>query len=162
MIRNVWSVLCTMAIENKRTNNTVLIETIEKIALQIRPEYVSQVYNVLFKFVLATYWYNDDKDNNRTGTCRITFVTPSGRKSKPTEIALDLTPNGYHKWFINIHTIEVDGEGVYNIQVDLKEDGKSRWKRVAITPIQIAYKIDDNAPMMQSVPPPDDDEEAES
>lgn len=162
MIRNVWTVLCKMVIENKRTNNSVLIETIEKISLQIRPEYTSRVYNTLFQYVLATYWYNDDKDSNRTGSFRVTFVTPSGRKSKPTEITLDLAPNGYYKWFININTIQLDGEGVYNIQVDLKEDGKNRWKRVTTTPFQVAYNVDENAPMMESVPPPDDDEEAES
>lgn len=161
MIRNVWTVLCKMVIENKRTNNTVLIETLERVTLQIRPELASQVYNALFESVLATYWYNDDKDNNRTGSFRIIFVTPSGRKSKPTEITLDLAPNGYYKWFINIHTIELDGEGVYNIHVDLKEDGKNRWKRVATTPIQLAYNIDENAPMMRNIPL-SEDYEAES
>ncbi len=67
----------------------------------------------------------------------------------------------FYKWFLNFQTLSLEGPGLYYFELHLREEGVSKWKRVATTPLLIEYNVDEDAPMMQNVPPPDDDEEAE-
>ncbi len=156
MIRNVWAVLCKHIIENKKTNNTTLIESLEKLTIEIRPGFVSQRLNIDFPYSLATYWFNDDKVNSVTGTFRLRLITQSGHTTIPLEQAIDLAPHAFKKWYINFSAMGADGEGVYFFELHFKEDGKSRWNRVATIPFHVAYKVNPEATMLQSVDPGED------
>lgn len=156
MIRIVWAVLCKQIIENKQTSNTTLIESLEKLKIEIRPDFVSQKINIDFPFSLATYWFNDDNVNSDAGTFRLRLITQSGHTTVSLEQAIDLVPHAFKKWYLNFQTMGVDGEGVYFFELHFKEDGKSRWNRVATIPFLIEYKVNPEATLLQSVDPGED------
>lgn len=157
MIRNVWTVLCERAISNKQTNNPTLVEGLETLTFMMRPSVESKAIRIDFRYMLATYWFNDDSTNARKGIFKVSAVTALRRTHELIQVSLDLEPRQFNKSFINLQTFPIDGQGLYYVEVHLKEEDMVKWKRVATTPLVIKYDIREDAPLAEfNVPAKED------
>lgn len=138
MIRNVWTVLCKRFIEDKLTNNISLIDTINRIAIDL-PEDAPSDVNIVLDARLATFWFNDS-DDDITTKVRLNIVNPDGKKTEDVEQDITVLAKKYHRWMVNIHAIGIHGVGFYDFELRLKHPENNRWNLVASVPVEVIVK----------------------
>ncbi len=136
MIKNVWTVLCKRFIEDKTTGNISLVDTINRIALQI-PDDAPDDVNIVLDASLATFWFNDANEDITTKV-RLSITNPNGSKTEKVEQDITVLAQKYHRWLVNIHAIGIHGVGFYSFDVRLQHPENKRWNLVASVPVEVA------------------------
>ncbi|MBF0480324.1 MAG: hypothetical protein HQK81_02840 [Desulfovibrionaceae bacterium] len=129
MIRNVWSVMCSMALTDKETGSVSYIRCVEYGGSPVIPA----VFPML---VVGTMWEKIDSDRTETMAVRIVFVTPS--KAESTIFLIDDVEVNLALQKMNFHLPGVQTEefGRHELRVEYKQSG-AHWLTAAILPLYI-------------------------
>lgn len=147
MIRNIWTVFCQRALEDKRSNNLTLVDCIEKITLQLPPQLVTEErITIQSDYNLATFWHNSNPENDVSVEASLSFRFPSGKEELLVPSHSFTVKSGkYYKWITNVKAMHFAGEGLYHFIMRIREHDESRWKRVATIPLSIAFNVREDA-----------------
>ena len=89
--------------------------------------------------VLATgLWI--DKDVQPESKLKFYLVGPDGRAGDPTIVsfpAVDGRKNTSVHSSVNFHKIRFRGLGLYTVELEMREKGERRWKKVASYPLDM-------------------------
>lgn len=147
MIEHIWTVLCSLVITSRETNNVSLIDVTEELRLELGTEGGKKstdqsVIPLPFRLVLASLWSRIEDKKPTVGTGKDILLTPSGRILGEQEFRIDLS-NGTRmrtmRRLINL-PIPVEESGKYRFRTELLDDETKTWKPVSNIPVIISIK----------------------
>jgi hypothetical protein len=129
MIRNVWSVMCSIVLSDKETGSVSYIRCVEYGGSPVIPA----VFPML---VVGTMWEKVDNDRSENMSVRIVFVTPSKVEATvflvdDVEVNLPLQKMNFH--LPGVQTVEF---GRHELRVEYKQPG-TVWLTAATLPLYI-------------------------
>jgi hypothetical protein len=136
MIDHVWTVVCSRAVIDKNSNNVSLQNIIEQITIPGEPQ-PEQVVDIAFEVV--SLWSRSDFDVPSHGQARLTFLSPSGRRTGPVEFELDLSKYERLRTRRRLQGLPVAEPGRHNWLVELRNEGEDEWQEVASIPIKVMF-----------------------
>lgn len=131
-MEHVWSVLCKSALEDRRTNNVSLIETLERVVFHTDEPDV-EGFGIELAFV--TMWYRSDLNLPEEALARLQLISPQADSLVQADYKVDLTERLRLRHTLYIRGMPYRGDGIYRFNLRLNE-GK-RWKTVASVPLEI-------------------------
>ena len=146
MVDLVWTVFCKRAIEDRRSGNLSLIETIQRFTVQVKPGLTETSIGVPVDSIIATLWANSDSDETATADVSVSTTPPDGKITENATFQLKIAPNGWARWYINVQTMQLRGPGRYQFIFKVKQSGQKRWKKVATIPLDVVYNEDESHP----------------
>lgn len=149
MIRNIWAVLCRVAINNKDSHNLSLVECLEKLAIDVTPDLDKVPFQIQTDYTLATFWHNYDDEKEHSVEVVLDVRAPNGVKlGKGLTLTLPIGPKGYFKALFSVKALQLTGPGRYLFIVRYRVDDKKRWQRAATIPVTVVYNVSDKARMI--------------
>jgi hypothetical protein len=143
-MEHVWSLLCTKAIVDKRTNMVSLMDALdllevggEDLPTNVDPDSPPNIGPT--SIFLVTFWYRTQLDKAESGKFRIRLLAPNGRAygAQNREMEVNLASATSTTSLINMEAIPYLGPGVYYFEVEKKDQDASDWTRVARLPLQM-------------------------
>ncbi len=136
MIDHVWTVVCSRAVIDKNSNNVSIQNVIEQITVPGEPQ-PEQVVGIAFEVV--SLWSRSDFDVPSHGQARLTYLSPSGRRTGPVEFDLDLSEYERLRTRRAFQGLPVAEPGRHNWLVELRNEGEDEWQEVASIPIKVMF-----------------------
>lgn len=139
MINHVWTVACSRAVIDVKSNNVSLQNVIEQINIveELQPD---GMVNIPLEII--TLWARAKPDVPDQGKSRITFLSPSGKVLGSTESEVDLSKHERSRTRLKFQGIPIREPGHYIFRVELQD--KRAWHQVAIIPLQVVYDVPAN------------------
>jgi hypothetical protein len=148
MIDHVWTVVCSHSVTDRDTNNVSIFNVIEQISIigEPKPQGVAPV-----RFEIVTLWARSDDDKPARGRSRITFMSPSQKKSMLGE-ERDVDLSKYERLRARrfVQGLPVKEPGRHVIRVELQNEGENRWHKVASVPLKIRFVSPEAKPEIAS------------
>jgi hypothetical protein len=136
MIDHVWTVLCSRAVIDKNSNNVSIQNVIEQITIQGEPQ-PEQGIDIAFEVV--SLWSRSDSDVPSHGQARLTFLSPSGRRTGLVEFELDLSEYERLRTRRVFQGLPVTEPGRHTWLMELRNEGEEGWQEVASVPLKIVF-----------------------
>ncbi|MFH1601393.1 MAG: hypothetical protein ABIB61_00355 [Candidatus Shapirobacteria bacterium] len=137
MIKHIWSVICQKSLIDKETNNISLIEVLEEVSVNITsPGEINKKINIPFKYEVVNYWMK--KGRVKDVDIRIRLVDPDQKVIKSFINRLSIPPDKDRmRSRLRILGLELTRSGSYTFWIEIKEEGKKTFKRVAELPLEV-------------------------
>jgi len=136
MIKHVWTVLCSQAVIDKRTNNISLHNVVEQLNIHHEPVPEAIVEHPL---ELMTLWARSDLEVEAMGYARMRLVDPAGEIAKEIEYIIDLTVYRRTRAGGKITKLPVDSPGVWVFRIEYRLDPDDLWQKVAEIPLEVIF-----------------------
>lgn len=139
MIRHIWTVICSKSVIDQDTNSISLLEVLEQLNISgpKLPKKKDKVVTIPLNFEVVTLWSRVSDDQPCRGNARIILFAPSGKKIKEFKHNVDLTTYKRFRNRVKIIGFPFPESGIYNFQIQIKEEKDSNWKEVANIPLQL-------------------------
>jgi len=135
-IRHVWSVLCKIAITDKRTNNISLINVIENISYEFDKDHPIDLPLPL-DCELVSLWARKDPKNPVKVRVRDRLLAPDESILAEAFFDLDLTSSQRARTGRRFSSIVASVTGQYEFQTCV-DSGDGRWVEVSRIPLTIS------------------------
>lgn len=142
-MENVWAIVCSKAIVDKRTNMVTLVEATD--ALEFEGELPSldgktpiNIEPVAIQ--IATFWYRTDSDKPETGKGRHVLIGPNEQELGHHEIEVDLQGSISRYGIALVSSLPFVGTGLYHFHIEKMNHGESKWTRTASLPLLLRTK----------------------
>jgi hypothetical protein len=151
----VASVLARHAIEAKKNGALSIIDIVEGMEVQIPPGLPVETTGMLVDFQLVTQLRNLDFENEASGALNARLYAPNGEEILGADAETTMEPGKGHRWFVNIESIRLAGEGLYTFRIRWSEGDESTESTY---PLTIAYKITEGVRVLKAEPEETQDE----
>ena len=158
MSGHIWSVLCSRAINDRRTNNISLIDVIEELTIEGGTPVFDGKSTVMLggiELYLVSLWM-DDHLSESPPVCRLSVVTPDKKTLKQPEVPLNFDGNARLRHTFSFQGIPYRGLGRYWWVVQRKRVTKTervRWEKVARLPLELKASNIDTLPKKAGASP---------
>lgn len=138
MIDHIWTVVCSMSVTDKETNNISLFNVIEQLTIltQPQPNMIPQ-----FSLDIVTLWGRSDDAITAQGCSRVTLVSPSGEEIGQGEGEIDLVKHerlrARRRFPLGLNLKDA---GRYYFRIELKLDDEEEWHTVAKIPLKVTIE----------------------
>jgi len=142
VIEHVWTVVCSRAVVDQRSNNISLQNVVEQISLNGTP---TPGTGLRFPLDVMSLWARADLDRPAQGRGRLRFLSPTGALITETEFEIDVS--GTHRRYratIHLEGFPLDGSGKYTFHTDFWEG--TEWLEVASVPLEIVFEASPETP----------------
>lgn len=137
MIDHVWSVLCSHAVVDRRTNNASLQHVVEQITIRQEPRPDAAV---MLPLDLMTLWVRSDFDVPHAGRERVLYCSPSGDVLLEHQLEIRLDKAKRSRTVLTFESLQVAQPGRYSFHVELQGEIEDEWTRVATIPLEVIYQ----------------------
>lgn len=136
MIEHIWTVVCSRAVVDQRSNNISLENIIEQVSVAGAP---APGTGLRFPLDVMSLWTRADLSEPDQGQGRLRFLSPSGETIAEREFEINVSGD-IKRYRANIHLegLPLKGEGQYTFHTDFW-DG-SEWREVASIPLEIVFE----------------------
>lgn len=140
-MENVWAILCSKAIVDKRTNMMTLIEAIDVVEGEFPVVDGKNPVNIgPISIQLASFWYRTDMEKPETGKAKHTLLGPNGEELGQHEIEIDLQESVSRYGIATLPSLPYAGIGLYRIQIEKMDQRDNSWTRTASLPLLLRSK----------------------
>lgn len=135
-MRHIWSVLCRLSLEDKRSNNYSLIEAFHEIKFtgdlsDERPILIPIPFNI------TSAWWQSDENTNSQYNVRYVLVTPDKNSDVlQAEMKVDFENYKRYKTNMSINGIPYTVNGVYEFEIQY-QDTNGEWILATSIPLEI-------------------------
>jgi hypothetical protein len=137
MIEHVWSVVCNGSSIDQETNTISIYNVIEQLGVfSDTPDSISLPIHL----EIFSLWTRADEKIPDRSKMRIFFCDPSDNRNKKTELDIDLKEAVYFRSRIRVDGLDLKGDGRYKFVVELQQEGKDTWEKVASLPILVSIQ----------------------
>lgn len=137
MAKHIWTILCTKALVEEKTNNVSLIEIIEQLEVLGVPNETRAILPI--QLVLVTLWSRSDLDRAEFATGKFEFLAPSGEVLGGGEYDINLRDYRRSRNLANMNSLPLQGPGIYKFVIRIREDENNTWTEVASLPLEVLY-----------------------
>lgn len=137
MARLLWTVLCSKTSIDRESNNISLFEVLEQVTVEGPPE--DARINLAATSTLVTEWMRSDIDQPESRFGRFSLVGPSGEVFGGVEFEINLSDEVRHRSLINMHTLPLQGPGIYEFVIEIRDDDGGGWQEASRIPLQVLY-----------------------
>lgn len=138
MIEHIWTVLCSRAIVDRRSNNVSLIHVVDQFTLEVPKEAPERVV-VPVELTVASLWRREDDEAPVASDGRLYIQFPNGERIQAQEFEIDLSEHSRTRNFVEMNGLPVQRSGVYRFVVERERDGE--WIEISRTPLQVIKNI---------------------
>ena len=121
-MKNVWTILCSQAITDTRSNNVSLINIIERMDVTLHestfPE--GKAINAKIPLEIMSMWEKADDDPSE-GTAVIELIDATGKKLGGVDVQLDLSESRRCRTQTHLDQFPITGPGRYVLRVAYRE-----------------------------------------
>lgn len=97
---------------------------------------------------LVTLWARRDFEVPARARAKVTYESPDGVHSLPTEYTVDLTTWRRFRNISRMDGVPISGPGRYIFKVELYQEQEERWDEVARVPLEIIFgKVEEHPAM---------------
>jgi hypothetical protein len=140
-VKLLWGILCSKSLIDRSTNNTSLLEIIERLDAELRPGTAvppgGAVLPLQSEFV--TTWKRDNLSQGETGKGRFTIVDPGGVQLGKFDFDVDLQTTPRTRVITQLGGIKVTVSGEYTFETSLQGSSGS-WTMVGTLPLEVNIK----------------------
>lgn len=141
MIDHVWTVVCSRAVVDQKSNNVSLQNVLEQITISAVP---SAGWALPISLDIMTLWARSDFIQPAQGQYRIAFRSPSAAIiSGPFCRKVDLSEYKRMRDRVTVNSLRVDESGRHTFTVEFQLDGETNWTQVAVIPLEVLFKPPD-------------------
>jgi len=135
VIDHVWTVFCSRAVIDKRTNNVSIQNIIEQITIKGEPKSDAAIPIVC---EVVTLWARADFDVPAQGRLRLAYLSPSGKVLNSMEREIDLSKSRRYRIQTIFQGLPVEEPGRYTFRVELENEDE--WHQVATIPLEVVFE----------------------
>ena len=141
MARHVWSVVCTSAVIDPRSNNISLIDVTEQLNLSAVPP-LTGLAKTRFPLKVVSLWIRDDVRRPETRKLRLTHRDVDGSLRASWDVDVDLLdiPRRRVVWELEALLVSAPGEQEFRVKIQRPDD---QWEIVARIPLEITIAAQD-------------------
>ena len=143
MARHVWTILCTKASIDSRSNNISLFEVVDQLNVVGPPQ--DERVEIPARFDLVTQWTRSDPEEPERVTGRISLRLPNGDMVGGSEFEINLSESLRHRNVISISSLPIHGPGDYRFVIDYRPASGGDWEATYQLPLQIIFPQADGA-----------------
>ncbi len=143
MIDHVWSILCSRAIIDLRTNNISLIDIVEEIMVPVPPTYITErkPLPLALAITVVSLWRRELDDQPTKGRGRVRLLMPHQNEAKQISVyEIDLSEKLRTRAYGDIPGIPFMGPGTYRFIIQLQNEREDEWKEVASIPLRVTMQ----------------------
>lgn len=146
-MRHVWTVVCQQSLEDKKSNNYSLIETLNRVSFKgdIPPE---RPVNLPFTYHVVSQWIRSNEYDNHLYPARLRILSPENDELVAAEITVNLKEHDNFRTRFGIDTFRYTENGIYEFEMSYLQGDD--WIVATLVPLKVTHE--------ESVP----DEESES
>jgi len=136
-MENIWSVICSKAIVDQRTNIVSLIEVTDAINIEsdLPPVSENPVNIGPVSLQIVSFWYRSDVEKPETGKGRSVLVGPDGQELGKHEVEIDLESMVSRNVITILPALPYIGLGYYHFRVEKMDKGEDKWIKTARLPL---------------------------
>jgi len=139
MPRHVWTVICRRATIDSETNSVSIFEVVEE--MHVKGVSPSEKVLVPRELELISLWARSDVGRPEVGHTRLRMLTPKDETTGVAEGEIDLRGHRRLRFRLKLGTMALDGPGVYEFAIDLREGGGD-WREVTRIPLDVVFETD--------------------
>jgi len=141
MARHVWTVVCTRAETNPRSNNISLIDVTEQVNVSPELPWIG-LAKIRFPLKVVSLWIRDDVGRPETEKVRLTHRDVDGSLRASWEVDVDLRDVARRRviWELEALVVSAPGEQEFRVKTQRPHD---EWEIVARIPLEIAIAASD-------------------
>ena len=143
MIDHWWTILCSRAVVDQRSNNVSLQNILEQITIRGELPTDAAIPAIPMMCELVTLWARQPADTPTQGRARITYLAPSGEELHAAEVPIDLSETQRYRTQLTMQGLRIAGPGVHTFRVELQDNGN--WREVSAVPLEIIVEPPDPA-----------------
>ena len=138
MIDHVWTVVCSWAVVDRRSNNVSLENVIEQVTIADTP----RPGGILaLPFDVMTLWARADFGVPTSGRGRLVLLSPSGKELKASEYDIELTGKAKrYRSVVHFDALPVGEPGRCIFRTELWNAGKAEWDKKADVPLEVVFE----------------------
>lgn len=139
MIEHIWTVVCSMSVVDRETNNLSLFNIVEQLNILARPqpEMMPQL-----SLDIVTLWVRADDTTPARGHSRLTLLSPTGEELGQGEGEIDLSKHERLRMRRRFPLgLDLKISGRYHFRVELQLEDEETWQTVAIIPLKVVVEI---------------------
>lgn len=139
MIEHIWTVVCSMSVIDRETNNLSLFNIIEQLNILAQPQ---SDMTLQLTLNVVTLWGRVDYAIPAQGSSRITFLSPLGEAIGQVEGEIDLSKHERLRMFRRFPLgLNLKDSGRYCFRIELRMKDEEHWLTVANVPLQVVVDI---------------------
>jgi hypothetical protein len=138
MIDHVWTVVCSWAVVDRRSNNASLENVVEQVTISDTP----RPGGILaLQFDVMTLWARADFDVPTSGHGHLVLLSPSGEELKSSEYDIELRRKAKrYRSVVHFDALPVGEPGRYVFRAELWNADKAEWDRMADVPLEVVFE----------------------
>ena len=150
-MKHIWSILCTRSIIDNETNNISLIDTLEKININIHPKQkgVGSIKDALEPItirgqfeIVSLFKRSNTAEELEKAQQLIEFYGPDDKKIEEFVKAVEISKQFQRmRVRFRIQKLTFFKAGEYKFVVKLKEEGQIKYQTVAELPLEVGISI---------------------
>jgi hypothetical protein len=142
MVEHVWSVLCAKALIDRDSNQVSLLQSIEKVTVNLPGPFPDAPPKPLVPFPvdLVSYWIRSDPDKPELAQCLVTLTAPDGDIVTTTEGPVDLMEFVTLRAVVKSESLPLKSPGYFHFNVFVRATEVGDWMRVARVPFEVEVK----------------------
>ncbi len=137
MIDHVWTVVCSRSVVDERSKNISIQNVVEQVNIVGTPA-PEQV--IPMQLEVVSFWTRTEPETPAAGRLRVAFNAPSGKVLGQLELPINLAKHERFRSQMRFAGIPAEEVGRHYFYVDLQEEGRNGWQRVAAVPVTITFK----------------------
>lgn len=137
MARHLWTILCTKASIDSRSNNISLFEIIDQLNVVGSP--ADERVEIPAQFDLVTQWIRSEPEEPERVPGRVSLRLPDGDQVGGSEFEIDLSEKLRHRNVISIGSLPLHGPGHYEFLIDYRPASGGDWQAAYQLPLQIVF-----------------------
>jgi len=142
MINHIWSVICTKSVIDSETNNISLIDTIERLTINLPTGQSTRTesINLAVNFEIVSLWERHPYNEPTSKMARIRIMFPDGNPSS-NPITYEVNLNHHHRMRskIKLTSMEIRTEGRYLFLIGLQDDNGG-WSTEKEVPLEVVFQ----------------------
>jgi len=145
-VEHIWSVLCQQPLINEETKTISLIETVERVTFRFAKNPKTEALRAIpLSIVLVSTWWRSEPEMPESGKMRVLVQDPDGNELKALKspvVVIDLNNSLRFRANLHFQNLPFVKTGIYKVMVQSEKN--SRWKNVAILPIELIEDVAEN------------------
>jgi hypothetical protein len=137
MIEHIWTVVCSMSVVDRDTNNLSLFNVVEQLNIftEPQPNAASQL-----SLDVVSLWVRAEAETPAQGKSRLTLLSPSGEILGQAEGEIDLSQHErlrMRRRFPLGLNLQVSGRYYFRVELQL---GDEAWRTVTNVPLRVVVE----------------------
>lgn len=139
MMLHAWTVVCSLSIIDRNTNNVSLVNVVEQIIMEPPPaEIPNEQVGIPLTLSFVSLWSREKPRVGEVGRARLVFVGPDDKEIVANETAVDLGSHDRTRTIFSVAAFPFRGFGRYTVVTEQRGEQEESFRVVSRVPIELS------------------------